>query len=187
VNGAFRVFGGNLNDLVLEQGQRAVDLAEGKPILDMPVGIGNFAIEMAAAHSGIVVGCDIAQGMVTQTKLLAREGGIENLLPIRADAHHLPFADNSYAVVVSSNGLQVIPGPEKAVAEMARVLRPGGHMFVSIVSLPVAGLLPHAWRSGLPVLLSAGDDIARMMDENGIAVTSFERERLATLVEGVRR
>jgi ubiquinone/menaquinone biosynthesis C-methylase UbiE len=44
----------------------------------------------------------------------------------QADAHALPFADGTFDTVVCTFGLCAIPDPNKAVAEMARVLRPGG-------------------------------------------------------------
>ncbi len=62
VKRAFPLFGGDLNDVVLEQGRRAVASAAGRPILDMPVGTAYFTVEMARAHPGLVVGVDIAAG-----------------------------------------------------------------------------------------------------------------------------
>src|SRR5687767_6022170 len=72
VNGAFKVFGGNLNALVLEQGRHAVAQAHGGAILDLPVGTGYFAIEMARKHNGVVVGVDIAEGMTRKSLAMAR-------------------------------------------------------------------------------------------------------------------
>jgi ubiquinone/menaquinone biosynthesis C-methylase UbiE len=56
---------------------------------------------------------------------LARERGRAATLR-QADAHALPFADGTFDTVVCTFGLCAIPDDEKAVAEMARVLRPGG-------------------------------------------------------------
>lgn len=48
----------------------------------------------------------------------------------QADAHELPFADGSFDTVVCTFGLCAIPDPDTAVAEMARVLRPGGRLIL---------------------------------------------------------
>ena len=68
INGAFRVFGGSLNDLVREQGRAALASADGGPILDMPVGTAYFASEVARSYEGLVVGVDIAEGMVREAR-----------------------------------------------------------------------------------------------------------------------
>jgi ubiquinone/menaquinone biosynthesis C-methylase UbiE len=60
-----------------------------------------------------------------QMLALARERGRDATLR-QADAHALPFADGSFDTVVCTFGLCAIPDDRKAVAEMARVLRPGG-------------------------------------------------------------
>ena len=60
VNGAFKVFGGNLHERVAKQGRAAVAAARGRPILDLPVGTATFTIPIAREHSGVVVGADIA-------------------------------------------------------------------------------------------------------------------------------
>src|SRR5688500_16772445 len=110
VNGAFKVFGGNLNDLAVEQGRRAVELADGGPILDMPVGTAYFTTKLARAHEGLVVGSDIAWGMVVRSMEAAREEATPNLRCVQADAHSLPFPDDTFPAVMCTNGLQVIPG-----------------------------------------------------------------------------
>ena len=60
-----------------------------------------------------------------QMLALARERGRAATLR-QADAHALPFAEATFDTVVCTFGLCAIPDPDKAVAEMARVLRPGG-------------------------------------------------------------
>jgi ubiquinone/menaquinone biosynthesis C-methylase UbiE len=60
---------------------------------------------------------------------LARERGRTATLR-QADAHALPFADGTFDTVVCTFGLCAIPDDAKAVAEMARVLRPGGRLIL---------------------------------------------------------
>lgn len=181
VQGAFRIFGRHLHDAIRVRGLEAVALAGGEPILDLPVGTGYFTLDVAQAHDGIVVGADLAEGMVRESQRVARERGLTNLDLIQADAHRLPFADDSFAVVACWNGLQVMPGTEATVSELARVLRPGGTLFASILTLPVGNILsPRASRK-LPPGLQGRDRFARAFADAGLQVVSMEADRLATV------
>ena len=183
VQGAFKVFGGSLHNLVADQGRRAVALADGGPILDMPVGTGYFTAEVARAHPGVVIGADIAGGMVIETQRKARAEGIENLVAVQCDVHALPFADDSFPAILCSNGLQVMPGLHRAIAELYRVLAPDGSMFVSVVMLPVGALLPDAASDHLPTMLRSRAYIARTLTEAGFEIGLVESDRLAYMVE----
>lgn len=183
INGAFKLFGGNLNRLALEQGRRAVTDSGGEPILDMPVGTGYFTVPIAAAHGGLIVGADIAEGMVRATRAAAGRAGQANLAVVQADAHHLPFNDATFASIMCTNGLQVIPGLQPTLDELARVLRPGGGLFVSVLTLPVGSVLGPRARAKAPTALRSGSDVATAIATAGLEVTRVDTERLATLVE----
>ena len=182
VHGAFRVFGGPLNDLVVEQGRRAVAGARGGPILDLPVGTGYFTVEMAHRHEGIVVGVDIAEGMVRE----AAGQGLTNLVAVQADAHDLPFEDAAFKAVVCTNGLQVMPGLVPSIKEMERVLAPGGRLYVSVILAPVGAAFRSDTREHLPTLVRPGKDVATVIGSTGLHVTRQERVRLATLIEATK-
>lgn len=186
VKGAFPLTGGRINSLALAQGRRAVASASGKPLLDMPVGTAFFTVQLAPEHDGLVVGADIATGMVERTKAEADARGIANISAIQADAHHLPFRDGAFGSVLSTNGLQVIPGLRPSVRELVRVLAPGGRLYVSVISLPVGKLLPRR-KERLPTIMRSGADVAAEISRAGAEVASIERERLATLIEAVKR
>jgi ubiquinone/menaquinone biosynthesis C-methylase UbiE len=138
VHGSFKLLsGGRLHELVAEQGRRAVSAAGGGPILDVPVGTAYFTRAVAAAHSGLVVGVDIAEGMVRESALLAEREGLSNLSLVQTSIHALPFEDGTFPAILCTNGLQVIPNLRAAVSELARVLAPGGTLFVSVVGIPL--------------------------------------------------
>jgi ubiquinone/menaquinone biosynthesis C-methylase UbiE len=183
VNGAFKLFGGSLNELVRLQGRRAIVLAKGRPILDMPVGTAYFAAEVGRFYPGLVVGVDIAAGMVRQARSVARAAG-SDLEVLQADAHHLPFADGAFGAILCSNGLQVIPGLTASVAELARVLAPGGTLLVSVVTLPAP--LPRGLRDRLPTMMRPGSDVADALREVGLHARITTRERLATLIQATK-
>ena len=186
VNGAFRLFGGDLNSLVMEQGRRAIGAAHGGPILDMPVGTGYFTVEMARRHPGLVVGADIAEGMVARTRSVAAEQELDNLVAVQADAHHLPFPDNTFAAVVCSNGLQVMPGLVPSVTELTRVLAYGGRLFVSVILAPLGAPLSAATRARLPTALRPASDVADAIKATGVWDVTLRRERLAALIEATK-
>ena len=183
VNGAFKLFGGNLNELALAQGRRAVEAATGGVILDMPVGTAYFTVPLARAHPGLVVGSDIAEGMVDSAQKASRETGTSNLVLVQADAHHLPFQDGAFPVAMCTNGLQVIPDGPRALRELERVLAPGGKLFVSVLTLPVGAMLPPEAQNKLPTVLRSSEDVADLVAATGLVVETVRRERLATLIE----
>jgi ubiquinone/menaquinone biosynthesis C-methylase UbiE len=187
VRGAFPLFGGDLNDAVLAQGRRAAQIAAGRPILDMPVGTAFFTIETAREHSGLVVGADIARGMVAETKARADRADVANLATVQGDAHNLPFRTGTFAAILCTNGLQVMPGLGRALGEMARVLAPDGVLYASVVHLPIGALLPSLAAARLPTVLSARRSLTNAFENAGLQVTSIGRHRLATLVEARKR
>ena len=186
VNGGFKLFGGNLNDLAIEQGRRAVDVANGGPILDMPVGTAYFTVTIARAHGGLVVGSDIAAGMVARATEVASESGIANLRCVQADAHALPFPDDTFPAVMCTNGLQVIPGLRPSISELARVTSPGGYLFISVLTMPAPSSIRAARREKLPTVMLSGRDIANVVEDNGLVVQDLRTERLATLIEALK-
>jgi len=185
VHGAFRVFGGPLNDLVAEQGRRAASGARGGPILDLPVGTGYFTVSMAGRHDGVVIGVDIAEGMVREAAEHARAEA-PNLVSVQADAHHLPFADASFRAIVCTNGLQVMPGLHRSLDELERVLAPGGRLYVSVLLAPIGAPFRRETREHLPTLVRPSRDLVAALATRGLHVTRHERVRFATLIEATK-
>jgi SAM-dependent methyltransferase len=186
IKGSFRVLGGGLYPLVVEQGRRAAHAAQGRPILDVPVGTAYFTTETAARHRGVVVGADYAWGMAERARRDSARIGLNNIAVMQTDIHRLPFADDCFGAVLCTNGLQVIPGLEGALGELARVLAPRAPLLVSVIVAPVGAALPGSATRRLPTILRAGRDIAGEIAAAGLTVTSFRRSRLAYLIEAVK-
>lgn len=186
VQGAFRVFGRHLHDSINARGREAIGRANGGPILDLPVGTGYFTLDVAEHHDGIVVGADLAEGMVLESQRAARAANLDNLELVRADAHRLPFADGAFACVMCWNGLQVMPGTEATVQELARVLRPGGTLFASILTLPLGDVVSERTRRKLPPMLQGRDRFARAFAAAGLVVEDVAVDRLATVFTATR-
>jgi ubiquinone/menaquinone biosynthesis C-methylase UbiE len=170
VKGAFRALGGDLNELVLAQGRRALELAGGRPVLDMPVGTGFFTQEISTRYEGLVIGSDIAWGMVRE----ARKRAVE---VVQADAHQLPFATGSFGVILCSNGLQVMPGLEPTLDELNRVLADDGTLLVSVVNLPIVPSVR------VPTMFMSRGTLLRQRGRAGFGAAAAQEIRLATLIE----
>ena len=186
IKGSFRVLGKGLYPLVEDQGRRAVEAANGRPILDVPVGTAYFTTETAARHTGAVVGVDYAWGMAERARRDSAHVGLSNLSVIQADIHRLPFADEAFGAVLCTNGLQVIPGLQGALGELVRVLAPRAPLLVSVIVAPVGAALPGFAARRLPTILRSGPDIAGEIAAARLTVTSVRRSRLAYLIEAVK-
>jgi len=106
----------------------------GERVLDVACGTGlvTFPIAQAVGPEGSVVATDIADAMVTHLAGEASRLGLHQVRAQRMDAEALEFPDASFDAAVCALGLMYVPDPEKAVGEMARVLRPGGRAVVAV-------------------------------------------------------
>jgi SAM-dependent methyltransferase len=113
----------------------------GDAVLDVGCGPGNFTrpFARAAGEQGRVIGLDASRTMLAQA---AREDGPGRILYVRGDAADLPFRDGGFDAVCCFAALYLIEEPLRAVAEIARVLAPGGR--VALLSSVNRGLLPAA-------------------------------------------
>ncbi len=103
-------------------------IKEGDQVLDVGCGPGNYTRRLAqAAGDGLVVGLDASETMVAAA---AKRGGRENLAYLRGDASALPFDDGSFDAVCCVGVIHMVEEPLVALAEMARVLAPGGRLVV---------------------------------------------------------
>lgn len=186
VERVFPLLGGDLNEAIVDQGRRAVEGAGDRPILDMPVGTAYFTVEIARSHKGVVVGADIAAGMVQRARSVALEAGARNLEIVQADAHALPFGDGTFGAILCSNGLPVIPGLHPTVGELARVLAPGGTLFVAAITLPLAPPGPPRSRDRVPTAFRPKRDLVDALGRAGLAPVITQRRRLAALIEATK-
>ena len=77
---------------------------------------------------GQVVGIDMTPAMIEKAKSAAHETGISNVEFRQGYAETLPVEDGWADVVISNGVLNLIPDKSAALQEMARILKPGGHL-----------------------------------------------------------
>jgi ubiquinone/menaquinone biosynthesis C-methylase UbiE len=114
----------------------AVDPRPGQRVLDVACGSGTAAL-VAERRYCEVAGIDYVPELIERAKLRADANGQEVEFKV-GDAQNLPFADDSFDVVISVYGVQFAPDHEKAAKEMLRVCKPGG-----VIGL--AGPIPEGW------------------------------------------
>ncbi|MFC7533829.1 class I SAM-dependent methyltransferase [Actinoplanes sp. GCM10030250] len=141
-------------------------------ILDVGAGTGRNLPHYPAGAA--ITGIDLSPAMLAHARRRAADLGLAADLR-EGDAEHLPFADGSFDTVVCALSLCTIPDPRAALAEMRRVLVPGGRLLLldhirsswppvhavqwllERITVPTAG--EHFTRRQLPLVREAGFDV----------------------------
>ena len=118
----------------------------GEAVLDLAAGTGDITLRLAKRMRGKGAGADIEGRLVSSDinaamlkigeERLTNKGWLANLEFVIANAEALPFADNSFDLITMAFGLRNVTHQDKALAEMARVLKPGGRVLVLEFSRP---------------------------------------------------
>jgi len=116
--------------------ERAADLAALRPggrALDVACGTGDLAIELArrVGPSGTVVGSDFSEAMLERAR--AKSSGVRWEW---ANALELPYADGEFDAATVGFGARNFSDLDRGLAEMARVVRPGGRVVVLEITTP---------------------------------------------------
>lgn len=120
---------------VVAQRRRVLDalaLAEGERVLDVGSGPGLLAAELAAAvgPSGLVRGVDVSDSMLAIASARAAPEGAAPMEFVAAGAESLPFEPASFDVAVSTQVYEYVEDVPRSVAELHRVVRPGGRVAI---------------------------------------------------------
>jgi len=106
---------------------RRINPRPGETVLDLAGGTGDIAFRLVQAADCKVVVCDINEAMIGVGRDRGLDRGlVEGLEWTVGDAETLPFADNSMNACCIAFGLRNVTRPPAALAEILRVLRPGG-------------------------------------------------------------
>src|SRR6059058_4270444 len=112
---------------------RHADIDAGETLLDLGCGAGIDTILAAqrTGPTGRVIALDFLPEMLERTEQAAHEAGLENVETLEAEMEEIPLPDASVDVVISNGVINLSPRKARALAECARVLRPGGELCVS--------------------------------------------------------
>lgn len=154
--------------------------------LDVGTGTAQIPIEFCRASPvGRVTAIDLANEMLIRARANIDAAGLEQRIALQqCDSKRLPFADASFTVVASNSMIHHIPEPRHSFAQMLRVLRPGGLLFLrdllrpetneqveQLVKLYAGGENDHSqqmFRQSLQAALTL-DELRESLGESGIS------------------
>jgi arsenite methyltransferase len=112
-------------------------LAPGERVLDLGSGAGTDSLVAArmVGPRGSVTGIDMTPEMLDKARRSADEMGADNVDFVEGEAENLPFADESFDVVISNGVIDLIPDKDAVFSELHRVLAPGGRIQVADVTI----------------------------------------------------
>ena len=162
--------------------------ADGSDVLDVACGTGRFT-RYVADEAEFVWGIDTSDGMLKTAGRYADRDGLVNVAFARMDATDLQFAERAFDAVACCWALHLFPDVSGTLAEIHRVLRPGGRF--AGTTLTEGGLLAIPGMSeGLGLSMGANafdaDDLRTTFHEAGFSAVSFDR-RAAALFFSARR
>ncbi|MEA1878095.1 MAG: bifunctional demethylmenaquinone methyltransferase/2-methoxy-6-polyprenyl-1,4-benzoquinol methylase UbiE [Bacteroidota bacterium] len=189
----------NIDKVWRRKAIRSLKSIEPKRILDIATGTGDLAIAALKLHPDLVIGVDISEGMigVGQEKIIAR--GLQDVIKLQtADSENLPFEGGEFDAITVAFGVRNFEDPMKGLAEMCRVLKPGGRLVVLEFMMPryfpFKQLYQFYFRRILPLLgkiiskdfsayqylpdsvqkFPQGESFIRMLKDAGFKKTSFK-------------
>lgn len=118
----------------------------GTRVLDVGCGVGVTPLFLAQEYGCRVVGVDLHERMIERARARARRASVGGRVAFRvADVHELPFEAGEFDVTLTESVIALVSDQHRALAECARVLRPGG----------AVGLVEATWvKPATPRLLS---------------------------------
>ena len=114
-------------------------LAPHKPklVLDIATGTADFALETLRLNPDKIIGVDISEGMMAVGREKIAKRGLSDKIQLQyGDSENLPFEDNSFDAITVAFGVRNFENLSKGLAEMNRVLKPGGIAVVLEFSKP---------------------------------------------------
>jgi demethylmenaquinone methyltransferase/2-methoxy-6-polyprenyl-1,4-benzoquinol methylase len=160
-------------------------------ILDVATGTAGVAIALASATDARITGVDISHEMLERGRQRVAKAGLVDRVTLQpARAESVPFPPQSFDAVTFTYLLRYVADPAATVAELARVLRPGGHMASLDFYVPPSLGWRASWRAYTRTLLPLGGlalggrswwDVGRFLGPN---IESFYKRWPAARIVG---
>jgi ubiquinone/menaquinone biosynthesis C-methylase UbiE len=142
-----------------------------RAVLDLGCGTGQLTADLRARFpSARVAGVDLSDAMLRQAR-----GRVP--LPVRASVYALPFADGAFTLVTSSISYHFYLEPERALAEIRRVLAPGGRFVLATLAPPRPRLFRALHGPMRHMRVTGADEVAGELAAAGFRVLRRERAR----------
>jgi len=170
---------------------RAGALTGSERILDLACGPGIYTRPFARrVPAGSVVGLDLSLPMLRYASRRVREQGLHNVLLVHGTALGLPFAPDHFDLVNCCGALHLFPDARRALAEVHRVLKPGGRFTVAAFRRsdgPVATLRNTIGRRLYGIDAFSPRDLAVRLREAGLDAVECLHARAAWLIMSARK
>jgi len=149
---------------------RFAEIREGETILDVGCG-GGIDTVLAAQRTGPagrVIAFDFLPEMLERTAVAAREAGLSNVEPLESEMEAIQLPDDSVELIISNGVFNLSPRKARVMAECARVLRPGGRLCVSDLTVeqeelpPEIATQPAAWAGCVAGALEEEDFVRQL-------------------------
>ena len=159
----------------------------GETILDIGCG-GGIDTVLAARRTGPrgrVIALDFLPEMLERTAAAAREAGLKNVEPLEAEMEAIALPDSSVDLIISNGVINLSPRKARVMAECARVLRPGGRLCISDLTVdqevlpPDIATQPAAWAGCVAGALKEGDLVTKLERAGFDDVEVLRREPLS--------
>lgn len=123
---------------------RYARIEPGDTVLDLGCGSGIDSVLAArrTGPTGRVIALDFLAEMLERTSAVAREAGLDNVESLEGEMEAIPLPDSTVDCIISNGVLNLSPRKARALAECARVLRPGGELCVADVTVEEEELPP---------------------------------------------
>jgi demethylmenaquinone methyltransferase/2-methoxy-6-polyprenyl-1,4-benzoquinol methylase len=119
---------------------RSLKPFEPKVLLDIATGTGDFAILAAQMlHPDKLIGADISEGMMAIGREKVKTAGLQQVISFeKEDCTNLSYPKATFDAVIAAFGIRNFANLDKGLAEMCRVLKPGGHLSIVELTSPVS-------------------------------------------------
>lgn len=162
-------------------------ISQGDTVIDLGSGAGNdcFIARHEAGPTGKVIGIDFTPAMIQKARQNAEKLGFNNVEFREGDIDNIPLNDEVADVIVSNCVLNLVPDKAKVIAEIYRVLKPGGHFSISDIVL--VGQLPTALQEDAEMYAGcvAGaiqrDQYLKHIQDTGFQNIQIQKERAIAL------